>query len=49
MWKRKIELIDFGDIDFVDLGDVGDETKQLAPGGPYWDSIYFNGWKQGLE
>jgi hypothetical protein len=47
MCKREIELIDFGDV--IDLGDVGEETKQLAPGGPYWDSIYWNGWKQGLE
>jgi hypothetical protein len=32
----------------VEMGDSGQETKQLSPGGPHWDSLYGFGWAGGL-
>ena len=36
------------EFDVAEMGDSGVETRQTAPGGQYFDSIYGRGWTGGL-
>jgi hypothetical protein len=42
----KVELVEreLEGLDFVDLGDAAEETKQVAPSTVYPDSTYVWGW-----
>lgn len=44
--KDKVEQVsrELEGLDFVDLGDAAEETKQIAPSTVYPDSTYVWGW-----
>jgi len=40
----KVDVVEFEGLDFVDLGNAADETKQIAPAAASPDSTYVWGW-----